>query len=339
MSITFAAVGAAHPHVHNQIGVLLDAGAHFKWFYDDDTAARVEITSRYAGVQLARTLQEILDDGDVQLIVGTPIPDQRAALGIVAMQHGKDYLCDKPAFTTLEQLEQARRIQRETKRIYNVYFGERFGNLATVKAGELVHEGAIGQVIQTVGFGPHRLLGHTPRPDWAFDVTRFGGILNDLASHQIDQFLYFTGSTDAEIVQAQVGNARFREYRDFEDFGDVLLRSDRATGYIRVDWLTPKGLPTWGDVRLFLLGTMGTIEIRKNVDVAGREGQDHLFLVDEHGAHYIECQDGSLPFASQFISDVLHRTETATPQAHCFLACELALKAQAIAARLLFAGS
>ncbi len=336
MTIKFAAVGAAHPHVHNQISALLAAGARFEWFYDQDPAARAEIVERYPGVQLARKLQEILDDESVQLIVGTPIPDQRAALGIQAMQHAKDYLCAKPGFTTLDQLHQARDVQRETGRIYSVYFGERFGSVATVRAGELVHSGAIGRVIQTIGLGPHRLLGHTPRPDWAFDVTRFGGILNDLASHQIDQFLYFTGSTDAEIVHSQVGNARFHEFSGFEDFGDLLLRSNHATGYVRVDWLTPKGLPTWGDVRLFLLGTTGTIEIRKNIDVAGREGKDHLFLADEQGARHIPCSDGHLPFASQLIADILHRTETTMPQTHCFLACELALKAQAAAAQLRF---
>ena len=57
-------------------------------------------------------------------------------------------------------------------------------------------------------------------------------------------------------------------------------------GYIRVDWYT-QGLPTWGDGRLVILGTEGYIELRKYVDVAGRAGQDHLFVVDarRHRVH------------------------------------------------------
>jgi predicted dehydrogenase len=209
-----------------------------------------------------------------------------------------------------------------------VYYGEHFQNRATVKAGELVHAGAIGQVVQTVGFGPHRLLGHVKRPDWTFDKQYFGGIIKDLASHQMEQFLYITGSTSAEVVAAHVGNFKFNQYPKMHDFGDVIVRSPSATGYVRVDWLTPDGLDTWGDVRLFILGTEGYIELRKNTDIAGRKGANHLFLVNGEGMNYVECEDVHLPFGEQFVQDVLNRTETAMPQAHCFLASELALQAE-----------
>jgi predicted dehydrogenase len=335
MSITFAAVGAAHPHVHSQITALLSAGASLKWFYDDDPAINHAIASRYEGVRLARALDEILNDPEVRLVVGTVVHQQRAALGITVMQHGKNYLCAKPGFISFEQLAEARRVQQETALIYNVFFGERLANRATVKAGELVRAGRIGQVIQTIGFGPHRLNIPT-RPDWWFDRDLYGGILNDLASHQIDQFLYFTGSTDAEIVSAQSGNAKFRQFPNFEDFGDLLLRSDHATGYIRVDWLTPDGMPTWGDVRLFIVGTEGTIELRKNVDLDGQPGTDHLVVVDNARVERVSCTDVELPFARQLITDVEQRTETALPQAHCFKVCELALRAQAMAVNLPF---
>lgn len=336
MSICFAAVGASHPHIHNMAQALLNAGAQMRWFYDDDAARRADFAARYPQARLARGVDEILDDAGVQLVISAPVPAERGPLGVRIMRAGKDYLTAKPGLTTLDQLAEARQAQVETSRIYSVYFGERFGSASTVRAGELVTAGAIGRVVQTVGFGPHRLLGHIPRPDWVFDASAYGGILNDLASHQIDQFLFFTGSTSAEIVAAQVGNAKFRQYPRFEDFGDLTLRSPQATGYVRVDWLTPPGLPTWGDVRLFLLGTDGTIELRKNVDLAGREGKEHLFLVDATGTRYINCDDTRLLFAEQLIQDVLERTETAMPQAHCFLACELALTAQAQAARVAF---
>ncbi len=334
--IAFAAVGAAHPHVHGQVNALLDAGAHFKWFYDADPAVCATMASQY-NVPIARQLDEIFADNDVRLVVGTPIPDERSALGITVMQHGRDYLCAKPGFTTLEQLTHVRRVQQETKRIYSVYFGERFGNPATVHAGELVRSGRIGKVIQVVGFGPHRLLGHIPRPPWAFERTRTGGIINDLACHQIDQFLWFTGSAEAEIVSAQIGTAKFHQFPDFEDFGDVHLRSPQATGYLRVDWLTPAGLPTWGDVRLFLTGTDGTIEVRKTIDPAGKPGTNHVIVVDGTGVEHITCEGGDLPFARQLLTDIEHRTETAMSQSHCFLTCDLALQAQAKATTLPFA--
>lgn len=328
MSIRFAAVGLHHPHLFNQVNALLAAGAELACFYDEDPAHNAAFLAKYPGIPLAQSLDEILEDSSIQLVTGAAIPDQRAALGFQVMQHGKDYLTAKPGFTTLEQVAEARAVQAETGRFYAVHFGERLGSPSTVKAGELVHSGAIGQVIQTIGLGPHRFLGHVPRPEWSSDKRYFGGVINDLASHQVDQFLYFTSSTSAEIVSAQVGNFKHTQFPNFEDFGDLTLRSPHATGYIRVDWLTPPGLASWGDVRLTILGTEGYIELRKNVDIAGRPNDQHLFLVDQTGTHYIDAAKTPLPYVSQFIHDILNRTETAMSQAHCFLACELALQAQ-----------
>jgi predicted dehydrogenase len=188
-------------------------------------------------------------------------------------------------------------------------------------------------VIQVIGLGPHRPRLHQ-RPEWFFQREKYGGILCDIASHQFDQYLYFTGAQEAELVQAQVANYHHPEYPGLEDFGDVTVRSEGATGYIRVDWFTPDGLATWGDGRLFVLGTEGYIEARKYIDIAGRPGTEHVFLVDNQKTEYIDCSEVELPYGRQLVHDILHRTETAMPQAHCFYASELALKAQAMATRL-----
>jgi predicted dehydrogenase len=329
MNIRFAAIGLNHPHIYGQVNGLQVAGAELVWFHATEPDLISEFSGKYPQAKLARSIEEILEDETIHLVTSASIPSDRAPLGIRVMQHGKDYLADKPAFTDLDQLTNVREVQHQTGRIYSIFFSERLANPATVKAGQLVHAGAIGRVIQTVGFGPHRMFGYmTTRPDWFFHKRYFGGILNDLASHQIDQFLYFTGSTQAEIVASQVGNLNHPQYPELEDFGDMMLRSAQAMGYVRVDWFTPAGLNTWGDVRLFILGTDGYIEIRKNTDLAGRDGGNHVFLVDRQGTHYMDCRDAALPFGGQFLEDIRNRTETAMTQAHGFLASELALIAQ-----------
>ena len=169
------------------------------------------------------------------------------------------------------------------------------------------------------------------RPAWFFDKQYFGGIITDIGSHQFDQFLYFTGSTKAEIVSSQVGNVNHQQYSSFEDFGDVVLRGDKGTGYFRVDWFTPDGLKSWGDGRMTILGTEGYIELRKNIDIAGRDGGNHLFLVNNKETKYIDCSNEPLPFSESYINDVLNRTQITLSQEECFLAAELALKAQAMA--------
>jgi hypothetical protein len=115
----------------------------------------------------------------------------------------------------------------------------------------------------------------------------------------------------------------------------MIVHSPHATGYIRNDWFTPNGLATWGDGRTFILGTDGYIEMRKYIDIAGRKGGNHLFLVNQKETLYFDCSSVYMPFGEQLVSDVVNRTETAMPQDHCFLASELALIAQKNARRLI----
>lgn len=327
--INFSVIGIMHGHIYGQIKCLVDAGATFhSWIArPSEHMLEAEFTKAFPNAAHAASEDEILNDNRVQLVITSTIPVDRAPLGISVMLHGKDFMSDKPGFTTLEQLNTVREVQKRTQRIYSICFSERFENRATVRAGELVRAGAIGRVLQTVGLGPHRVNPPTRQP-YFFDISQYGGILCDIASHQFDQFLYFTGSTEAHIVASQAGNVGHPEYPGLQDFGDVVLRGNGGSGYVRVDWFTPAGLPTWGDGRLTILGTQGYIELRKYLDIAGRPGGNHLFLVDTSGTQHIQCDDTHLPYGSQLIYDVLHRTETAMTQQHAFLASELALTAQ-----------
>jgi predicted dehydrogenase len=248
------------------------------------------------------------------------------------MQAGKDVMSDKPGMTSLEQLAEIKRVQAATKRIFSVCYSEHFETRSTVKAGELVKAGAIGQVVNTVGLGPHA-LNNNKRAPYFFDRKQYGGILCDIASHQVEQFLFFTGSDDADIVSASVANRAHPNYPGLQDVGDMHIKGPMATGYVRVDWFTPAGLGTWGDGRLTIVGSEGYIELRKYIDIAGRPGKDHLFLVDGKGTRHIDCSDVELPYGRQLIADVRNRTETAMPQARCYKAMELALTAQQMAER------
>jgi predicted dehydrogenase len=331
--VRFAALGLDHIHALGQVAMLLRSGAEFAAWYGAGNDFSPLFEKSFPQVRRAAGPGEILEDPSIALVTCAAVPDRRARLATLAMQHGKDVFVDKPGAVTLEELEELRAVQRETRRIWTVYFSERIESPATVKAVELVRAGAIGRPLQTVGLGPHQ-LGLAPRPDWFWDPQRSGGILGDLTTHQIDQFLIVTGCERAEIVSAQVANYSHPEKPEFEDFGDLLLRASGATGYARVDWYTPAGLGTWGDGRLFILGSEGAIEVRKNCDPAGREGADHLFLVDGESTRYLDCRDQPLPFAPALLRDVVERSETAMPQTHAFQVTEIALRAEAEATRL-----
>ncbi|MDQ2863028.1 MAG: Gfo/Idh/MocA family oxidoreductase [Bacteroidota bacterium] len=334
--IRFSVININHGHIYGMVDAVTRGGGQLVSFYAKEPELVAAFAKQYPQAKLAANKKEILEDNSIQLVLSSGIPVERAPLGIEVMKHGKDYLVDKPGITTLEQLAEARKVQKETKKIYCIMYSERLENRATVKAGELVKDGAIGKVIQTIGMGPHRMTPKT-RPSWFFDKKYYGGIITDIGSHQFDQFLFFTGSTSADIVASQVANVNHPQYPEFEDFGDVMIKGNRGAGYVRLDWFTPDGLDSWGDGRLTILGTDGYIEVRKNIDIAGRKGGDHLFLVNNKETQYMDCSKMPLPFGEQFVNDVINRTETAMPQEHCFLATELALKAQKNAKKISFA--
>jgi predicted dehydrogenase len=343
--VRFAAVGLDHSHVFGQIQGLLGQGCELVGVSSDDKSAAVARTvlERWPDVEWADDPQSLLGDPTVDLIVTAAVPDRRADIAITALRNGKDVVTDKPGCITLDELETVERTVAESGRFWSVTFSERFEVRCALKAGDLVREGRIGRVVQTLGLGPHRegdrahLAGGEGRPDWFYDRNRFGGILADIGSHQIDQFLFFTGSETAEVVASSVANFAHPEAPLMQDYGEMMLRSEGAQGFVRVDWYTPQGLPTWGDGRLVILGTEGYIELRKYVDIAGRPGGDHLFVVDGAGTEYVDCSDVALHYYPDLVQDVINRTDTACPQRHTFEVMRLAITAQQNAAKLGYA--
>ena len=325
-----AAAALDHGHIYGMCQALTEAGATLKWVYDKDPKKVEAFLEKYPDAKAAATEEEIMNDPEVQMVCGAAIPSERCALGLRAMRAGKDYFTDKCPLTTLEQLEEAKKTVKETGRKYMCYFSERLHVEAAVYAGYLVEQGLIGRVVQVVGLGPHRESPGT-RPDWFYEREKYGGILTDIGSHQIEQFLFFTGNEDATVVKSQIANYAHPQYPELDDFGDCMLVGENgATDYFRVDWFTPDGLRTWGDGRLFLLGTEGYIELRKYINIGTDDVRgDHVFLVNKDGEQYWNVSGKvGYPFFGQLILDCLNRTENAMTQEHCFKAAELCVRAQ-----------
>ncbi|WP_090113608.1 Gfo/Idh/MocA family protein [Cohnella sp. OV330] len=331
----FAAMSLDHGHIYGMANGLTEAGATLKWAYDRDREKAERFAKSFPGVRIADNESEILDDPEIRLVAAAAVPSERCALGLRVMDAGKDYFTDKSPFTTLAQLASARRKAAETGRKYMVYYSERIHSEAGVYAGQLVRDGAIGRVLQVIGLGPHR-LNAASRPEWFFQKEKYGGILCDIGSHQIEQFLYYAGCADAKVLHSKVSNYANPAYPELEDFGDATLVGENgATQYFRVDWLTPDGLGTWGDGRTTILGTEGYIELRKYVDIARDRSGDHVYLVNRDGEFH-EAVGGKVgfPFFGELILDCIHRTERAMTQAHAFKAAELCLVAQDQAIRV-----
>jgi len=313
----------------------LEAGGTLKSIYDPDPQKVAAFMKQYPQTKPVDSLDAILDDKDIQMVASAAVTSERGPLGVQVMGAGKDYFTDKAPFTTLEQLADARKKVKETGRKYMVYYSERLHVESAVHAGVLVKEGVIGDIIQVIGMGPHRLSAPN-RPKWFFEREKYGGILCDIGSHQIEQFLFYSGAKNAAVISSQIGNFNNPEYPELEDFGDAMLRGDNgATNYFRVDWFTPNGLGTWGDGRTFILGTKGYIELRKYINVGTDNSGDHLFLVTQEDEQHLELSGKvGFPFFGELILDSLNRTENAMTQDHAFKAAELCVKAQMQAVRI-----
>jgi len=336
---TFAAIGLDHGHIYGQCNGLIEAGAILKSVYDPDPKKVDKFCETYPGVKRAASEDEILSDKEVLLVAGAAVTSERCALGLRVMSAGKDYFTDKAPLTTLEQLDAARAKVRETGKKYMVYYSERLHVESAIFAGQMIEEGAIGKVIQVLGLGPHR-LNAPARPDWFFLKEKYGGILCDIGSHQIEQILFYTGAKDAVIGRSQIANYNHPQFPQLDDFGDAMLTADNGTtGYFRVDWFTPDGLQMWGDGRTIILGTEGFIEQRKYMQL-GEKNRDnarggHIYLANNKEETYFNVEGKvGYPYFGQLILDCLNRTENAMTQEHAFKAAELCVKAQIQAVKI-----
>lgn len=332
-SFHIAAIALDHGHIYGQCQGLVEAGAEIKWVYDPDPDKVAKFRESFPDAQPAASIEEVLADPEIRLVAGAAITSERAALGLRVLEAGKDYFTDKAPFTTLDQLAQARAAVERTGQKFMVYFSERLHVECAVYAGQLIEQGAIGRVVHIEILAPHRLGPTEKRPGWFFEREKYGGILTDIGSHQFEQFLAFTGAADAEIPLARVANCAHPDFPELQDLGEAVLVADNgASLYLRVDWFTPDALRVWGDGRVFIIGTEGTMELRKYIDLNTEHLGEQLYLVNRDGEQHFDLAGKvGFPFFGALILDCINRTENAMTQAHAFKAAELSMRAQNLA--------
>jgi len=302
--------GTDHLHIVEIVQQLSAAGARVAAIGATEEAIGPWLASRYPDAQPARSLDDVLAAG-VDLVATAAVPVDRASIAVAAMQGGADVVADKPGATTYEQIEALRDACSATGKRYTVVFSERLSSPAMAYAQELVESGRLGRIVHTVGLGPHT-LSLDRRPDWFFDPARYGGILVDIGSHQVDQFLAFTGSRDADVVAASIRG--HEQHEGVEVLGEMMLRSASATGYARVDYFTPAGLGAWGDVRFTVVGTDGYLEVRHVAQ--------EVIVVDGERTETVACADRPVTWAARLLAGGL------MDQDHVFTVTRICLDAQ-----------
>jgi predicted dehydrogenase len=327
----FAAIGLDHRHIYDLTAGLLAAGAQCVGHDPESSDQRVlaGFRKRFPDVPAVER-GRLLDDKSIDFIVLAAIPRDRAAIAIEAMRRGKDVMVDKPGVTTSDQLAAVEAAVRETGRIWSMALG-RLTSSAVQVALQVARSGELGRLVSLTSLAPHR-LNRALRPAWFFDRAAYGGIITDIGVHSIDQFLAFADVSDATIAAATIG-CFGTEPPGFEDFAEVTLRGGGMTGTMRLDWFTPDGLADWGDGRLFLTGTEGTLELRKNLDLEGRAGGNHMFVTNMKQTRYVDASTHPVTYYQDFLADVRDRSGTTMDRGRVFAACRLALQCQGTAER------
>jgi predicted dehydrogenase len=326
-----AVVGADHLHLFEIVDRLVKAGAETVSHSAD--GALVETYAGWRTESVERTYDEILADDTIDLVITAAIPSRRAAIALAAIEAGKQVITDKPGLTTMEQLDAIRTaVADRPGRPWTVLFTERFENRAINEAVRLARSGAVGRVVHVIGAGPHTMWA-SRRPAWFWDPVATGGVLVDIGSHQVDQFLAITGAAapDVAVVASMVGNVSSPDHPGMQDIGSMTLAVDTTVGDHRLDYLTAKGLGTWGDCRLTIVGTEGTIEARANIDVAGIDGPEHLIVVDGDGTRRVDISGVVVDWAELVLADLADGGERLMTQRHAIDVTDVCLRAQAAA--------
>ena len=202
-----------------------------------------DFRKRFPDVKIVTGEEDILNDSSIQLVLSSKIASQHAALGVKVMKAGKDYLSDKPASLPSNSLPRcARPSPRRSGSTASCTVSGSRSRLQWQPENWSSREPS-DDLLQTINIAPHQVVqgaggvagGSGGRPDWFWEPELYGGILTDIGSHQVDQFLFYTGSTEAEIVESQVANVAHPERPRFQDFGDMVLRGNRGLGYVRLD--------------------------------------------------------------------------------------------------------
>jgi predicted dehydrogenase len=331
MAHVFSVVGLNHAHIYGQTQGLLDTGKwRLKHVHAEETDLLKVFQERYPDATAAASVDDVLGDPEVELVASAAINAHRGPLAVRTLEAGKHFFVDKPCVTTLEHLEAVKSAVEATGRRWFAFFGEMVTDAAVEWVHDQVAKGNLGEPVHFMGLGPHTLR-FASRPAWFWKADLYGGILNDIASHQMAQFIYWM-LQDPVPQFSRVGNLHHPEVPEFEDFGDALVTGSKgATGYFRVDWFTPEGMPVFGDIRQQFITTEATVEHRKTIDIGAPEGHRAPRLIvtrKSSGPECVDLQDAKAPFFDRLTSDVEQGSETAIPFSLSYTASKTILELQ-----------
>ena len=299
-------------------GIAQGAGLRLAAVAEED-AALFDATRKHpaftAATRLYADYREMLDREDLQVAGVCGTDDVRAGIACECARRGLHLMTEKPLANDLGGLARVREAVARAGVRLTIMISMRYAP-QFIAIREAVAEGLVGEVCQISAQKSYRL---GRRPEWMMDRRTFSGIIPFIGIHAIDLMRWTSGREFTEVMAYQA-NVAHPEIRDLEDCASVLLKLDNGgSATAHLDYCRPDAAPTHGDDRLRIAGSRGVVEVigdRAPVLVTADRPERELPLTKEKN-HFLD-----------FVEAVARGTDCLAPEADCYRATEICLKAR-----------
>lgn len=206
---------------------------------DEDSNKSASFRSAHSVEHAHTTMRwsDVVSDPEVQAVfIATPTPTHRE-IAIAALENGKHVFCEKPVALTLEDAYAMRDAAAKHKSQL-LMIGQVLRYWPDyVEANQIVKSGKLGEVRIA------RTFRATSMPSgWYADETQSGGVILDLALHDIDFLVWTLG--EVESVYAQGENCLGKGVADFVDYAQIHLNfKSGAIAHLEASWAVPNSFP------------------------------------------------------------------------------------------------
>ncbi|RZK46436.1 MAG: oxidoreductase, partial [Pedobacter sp.] len=187
--------------------------------------SKSESKELYPDVKIVRTIEEMVSDPIIELVVITTPNDTHFPYTKLALEAGKHVVLEKPFANSTEEAKELVELAARSGKMLSVYQNRRYvSDFRTIK--QVLDQKLLGDV-HTYEAHYHRYRAEERPQAWREKPEPGSGILFDLGAHLIDQALYLFGwpqSVTAD-VRLQRPHAQTDDYFDLRlDYGFLRVR-------------------------------------------------------------------------------------------------------------------
>lgn len=299
--MTFSIIGCEHEHISIFIEEMLELGHECAGIYEAENKALLESVAEKYNLPIAED-KEMLLSNNVDMVGSSAINNQKIDIIELCEERGKHIMVDKPAVTNREDYKRLQAVIDRGQIEVGMLLTERYRPaFSTLK--RYIDEQRLGKIINIGIRKPHKLKPST-RPAWHFSKEQGGGIVIDLFVHDFDLLRWLTGD-EIRGFDGMVTKNMLPEYPTFYDAAAVqVLLKDNTIAQLYADWHTPEASKTYGDGRIFVVGTEGYAELRLSGDPLITDETLMLFVTHEKEYERVELDTLQATISEDFLQRI-----------------------------------